>query len=365
MEIARMNLQRSFFGESEKTLLQSGGLTASAFAFPGGVCGLRVKNARGELVMLPFQGQQIWSARFCGRDLAMRSSVLRPAPTTDFLRTYGGFLLHCGATAMGVPSASDGHPLHGELPNMPYGEAHIAIGEDEKGRYIAVGGRAQHTVAFGTNYAAEPEVRLHEDATVADVTMTISNLRSQPMECMYLCHINFRPFEGSRLVYSAPADGEHVKVHFVIPPGMDPAAASALEGYMKRVAEDPSVHDSVDSGTQVYNPEIVMTIRYLADGEGYAHAMQVLPDGGACYVAFRPEELPYGLRWIARTGDEDALGLVLPATAEHLGLNHARRNGQIKMLDAHEKMTVHMKVGYLEGRDAAAVHSRIDSILGG
>ena len=53
-----IHLSPSFFSESEKVLAECGELSASAFLFKSGVAGLRMKNALGEIVMLPFQGQQ-------------------------------------------------------------------------------------------------------------------------------------------------------------------------------------------------------------------------------------------------------------------------------------------------------------------
>ena len=101
------------FGEREKTWVEHGTLSASTFRFGSGVSGLRLKNELGELVLLPFQGQQIWSAQFGGRDLTMKSMFPEPRATREYLETYGGFLLHCGAAAMGVPTEQDNHPLHG------------------------------------------------------------------------------------------------------------------------------------------------------------------------------------------------------------------------------------------------------------
>src|SRR5690606_12334717 len=125
-----------------------------------GVCGLRLRNERGELVLLPFQGQQIWSARFDGRDLTMKSRFEEPRPTQNYLETYGGFLLHCAATAIGVPTGEDTDALHGELPNAPYHRAHLVLGEGEQGPSIGLGGEYQYTVAFAHNYVARPLVTL-------------------------------------------------------------------------------------------------------------------------------------------------------------------------------------------------------------
>ncbi|MGI5877295.1 MAG: DUF4432 family protein [Christensenellales bacterium] len=363
MREVRMHLFYSQFDGKEKTLLESGGLSVSAFRYPGGVCALRARNDRGELVILPFQGQQIWSARFSQTDLTMKSTFDEPIPTHDYLRTYGGFLLHCGATAMGVPSAADTHPLHGELPNIPYEQAYAAMGADERGRYLAVGGRTRYTVAFGTHYAAEPEVRLYEGETVARVSMTLTNLRSRPMEYMYLCHINFRPVDGSRIVDSAYIDPAHVKVFHDIPSDMSGPQRDALAAWMDRIAQDPTRHQVIDSATQVYDPEIVLAIRFEADADGWAHSMARLATGGAFYTAFRPEQLPVGVRWIARTGDEDALGLVLPATGEHKGYAYAKEHGQVRSIPGRGIVRIDMITGYLGKAEADAMEERIQSIL--
>ena len=92
----------AFFSEHERTIVEFGSLSASAFRYETGVCGLRLKNELGHLIMLPFQGQQVWSAEFGGRNLTMKSMFRQPSPTRVYLENYGGFLLHCAATAMGV-----------------------------------------------------------------------------------------------------------------------------------------------------------------------------------------------------------------------------------------------------------------------
>jgi len=64
---ARIHLMPEMFAERERVVLEHGSLAASAFRFASGVCGLRLKNGLGELTLLPFQGQQIWSAAFHGQ----------------------------------------------------------------------------------------------------------------------------------------------------------------------------------------------------------------------------------------------------------------------------------------------------------
>ncbi|MCK9253562.1 MAG: hypothetical protein M0P55_12465 [Clostridiales bacterium] len=239
----------------------------------------------------------------------------------------------------------------------------LSFGEDENGPYIALGGNQEYRVAFGIHYRAEPKIRLYEGASTFQVQMCLTNMRRRPLAYMYLCHINFRPVDGAELVYSAPANPAHVFAHPSDPGGLPADEAGRLARYIESINADPRVHHVVDPSRQAYDPEIVMTIRYLADADGYAHSLQQLPDGSAFYVSHRIAELPLGLRWIARTGDEDAMGLVLPATAEHKGLAYARQNGQLKWLQADKQVTLSMVVGWLDREKTAKVRTRIESIV--
>jgi len=362
-----INIAPQFFTEQERTLVEHGPLSASAFRFDSGVCGLRLKNEVGQLVLLPFQGQQIWSAEFGGRELTMKSMFDEPCPTRQYLETYGGFLIHCGATAMGVPSNEDTHPLHGELPNAPYRKAWLVVGQDKadidrasEGAYIGLGGQYQHTVAFNHNYVAEPLVRLRAGSTLAQVTMSITNLKNSEMELMYLAHVNFRPVDNGRLVYSAPCTPERVRVRWSIPSHVRP-----LPGYvefLEELARDPEVHNLLAPGL-IFDPEVVLFIDYLADEKGWAHSLQVHPDGSADYVRHRPDQLDKGVRWICRTADQDALGLVLPATAEPEGYLAEAAKGNIVTVPAHGQFRCEMEVGALTPAQASRVEGEIARIV--
>ena len=356
-----VELMPRYFGERERILAQQGALSASVFRYDSGVCGVRLSNELGQLVMLPYQGQQIWSARFGERELTMRSMFTEPQPTREYLDTYGGFLLHCGATAMGVPTTEDSHPLHGELPNAPYQEAHLVFGEDDEGAYIGLGGKYRHTVAFSHNYVAEPLVKLYEGSTLFGASLSISNLKKTDMEFMYLAHINFRPVDNGRLVYSAPCTPEHVRVRKSIPSHVRP-----LPGYKEFLADlgrHPEKHNLLTPAL-LFDPEVVFFLDYVADQSGWAHSMQVLPDGSADYVAHRPAQLDTGVRWISRTLDQDALGLILPATAEPEGYSAEKAKGNIKIIPAQSSYQIDMVIGVLSAADTARRESVIQQMIG-
>ncbi len=361
MELS-VHLKERFFGEREQPLVEFGGLRATAFTYTTGVEGLRLENEQGSVELLPYQGQQIWRMTMCGRELTMKTVFDEPRRTREFLATYGGFLVHCGLSAIGVPTEADTHPLHGELPNAPYEAAWLLCGEDETGKYIALCGRYRDTVGFDRDYAFLPECRLYEGATTVKQTVTIQNLRSQPLEYSYLAHINFLPIDRSRLVASAVFDQETPVIHHDIPDKLPAEKRKRLAGYLDALERDRTLQNTVDSRSQCYEPEIVFTLRCIADEQGDAHSMQLLPDGGAFYVRHRPDELPVGLRWIARNGDDDALGLMLPATGEHKGYLHCREKGYLRYVPPQGEVGFHYEFGYLPPARASEVEGKIKGL---
>jgi hypothetical protein len=361
MSETTINLSPDFFTEREKTLVSAGGLTASTFRFGTGVAGLRLTNDLGALVLLPYQGQQIWSANFRGRELTMKSMFTEPRPGRGYLETYGGFFLHCGFTAMGVPSKTDTHPLHGELPNVAYDSARVVLGEDAQGAYIGLGGSYQHTMAFNFNYVATPLVKLYAGSSLFDVSMTINNLRPKEMEYMYLAHINFRPVDFGRLLCSAPMTPERVRVRKDIPTHM-----KFPDGYREFVQEmgvHPEKHVVLDPKLP-FNPELVFTITYDTDAAGWAHSMMTHPDGSADYVAHRPDQLDKAVRWIARPGDQDAIGIALPSTAEPEGYTAEKAKGNIKVLPGGGTFRADLRMGAMTNAEASAMEQKIKGIVG-
>ena len=357
-----LHLSPQFFSAREQVLLESGSFSAHTFLFDTGVAGLRLRNETAELVMLPFQGQQIWSATFGGRNVTMKSMFDQPRPTQDYLSTYGGFLLHCGALTIGVPAKEDNHPLHGELPNAVYRKAHIVLGEDAGGSYIGLGGEYQHTVAFTCNYVARPLVKLYAGANRCTIAMTVENLKQTPMELMYMAHVNFRPVDNGRLVYSAACTPETVRVRKSIPSHVRPTPQYLA--YLQALQRDPQQHNVLRPDL-AFDPEVVFTIDYQADKEGWAHTMQVHPDGSADYIRHQPAQLDKGVRWICRTLDQDALGMVLPATAEPEGYTAEKAKGHVRLLAGGHSFTCEMEAGVLSADEAEKMAVMIQEIAGG
>ena len=195
---AKIHLTKEMFTSQKRVLIESGEFRAEAFTYPSGVCALEVRGERCAYILLPFNGQQVWRFQVDGEEMTMRSMFEEPEDTQDFESTYGAFLIHCGLTAMGNPSEEDPHPLHGELPLAHYQSAWIETGEDEEGAFIRTGGSYLYRNALETAYVYSPTLRLNAGGTELIARDTIENRRSQPFPFMYMSHINWRPFEGSR-----------------------------------------------------------------------------------------------------------------------------------------------------------------------
>lgn len=355
-----IHLHPSFFPEKERILVEKGELSAVLARTDTGVDTVRISNSRGHLLMLPFQGQQIWDAAFDGRTLTMKSMFTRPCATRDYLGNYGGFLLHCGLSSMGVPMGEDTHPLHGELPNAPYQGAWLVVGEDAAGPYIGLGGEYRHTVAFNCDYTARPLVKLHAGAAVFPVRMEAVNRKKTPMETMYMAHVNFRPVDGGKLVYSAPCTPKDVRVRKSIPSHVK--ATESYREFLRKIEADPSIHNVLKPGL-AFDPEVVFTIDYRAGADGWARTMMLHPDGFASCIRHKPAQLDKGIRWICRTPDQDAAGILLPATAEPEGYHAEKAKGNLKTLAAGAAAVYEMEIGLLAPAEARTEEERIRKIL--
>ncbi len=357
----KINLSKKMFSDGKQVLFEGGELSAEIFTYSTGIEAVTLKNSNGYVTLLPFMGQMIWDMEFLNHNLVMKSIYDEPEVCQiNYGESYGCFLMHCGLTAMGNPTSVDTHLPHGELPIAKYKEAYILFGQDEKGKYISLSGKYSHKRAFEISYDFMPECRLYENSTCIELTINFKNNKDLPLEYFYLCHINYKPIDGSKLLYTAKHSD--IIAHKEVPEDYIEPFATKTREYLEKLDADMSIMDTIDRDSQSYAPEIVFTCKYYADNNGDAHTMQILPDGYSCYVSHKPEELPFGIRWIARTTDEDALGMILPATAEHKGYTYCKEKGYEKYLASGETMTFHITTGILSPNDTKSKENYIKNI---
>lgn len=363
---SKVRLFGGMFGETVRLLLESGEFRAETFRYSTGVDAVKVSNARGSFTILPFMGQQVWRCDFDGLELAMKSIHDEPEVCRDcFTESYGCFMMHCGLTAMGNPTAADSHVGHAELPIARYRDAWIGIGRDRRGPYIAVGGTFLNRLCFTHSYAFSPVVRLRAGAARLEIEASIRNNKDIPLEYYYLCHLNHRPVDGSKIVES-PLSRRPI-VNREVPEGYYKPWADATERFLDALERDYRIQRTVGVKGESYRPEIVNCYFHRPGRDGWAFVKQMFPKrvgkAGGVYVRYRPAELPYATRWIARTKDEDAMGMCLPATAEHKGRTFCRAHKQQRILAPGKTVTYHVEAGWQDKAATRAMKKKIDAIL--
>jgi hypothetical protein len=355
-----INLEKNFFGEKEKTLLQLHTLEASLFKYRSGIHAVRIKNSDGFITVLPFKGQQIWDAVFNRRSLKMKTVINEPIEADFFLDSYGCLMMHCGALRMGCPGPEDDHPLHGELPYADYQRAELVIGEDAKGRYIGVSGTYEHLPTFAPNYYARPLVKLYENSDVLDISIEIRNLLHQPMDLMYMCHINFRAEAGCSIVQSLGWSDKDIVLSTDHLHEQEKLSKQKRE-LLDNLKRNPTLTQNFKKD-DIYDPEINYFIRKpKVDKNGWAHFLQILEDGSGNYVSYQPVLLDHAVRWIWRNEDYEVLGLVLPSTCDPAGYTREKEKGNVKSIPGGKSVRFTVTSGYLNKEETASMKKFIEN----
>ncbi len=355
-----MILRQEWFNKTEQTVLSFNNMIVSTFLYSTGVAALRITNQYGYIIVLPYQGQQVWDAEFGGRSLKMKTFFDEPVKSRHLLESYGALLFHCGALRMGCPGPEDDHPLHGELPGAPYSRASITFGEDVKGSFIGITGTYNYAQAFGDKYDAVPLTKLYADNSVIDVSMTIKNLASYPMDLMYMCHVNFFPADNGELVQTAGWNTEDMVIRSSIPAHVKPTPK--FLAFMDQLKSTPEV-TRILKPEDDYNPEIVFYINNLkADKDGLTHIMQKHADGTADYISYDPSDLNHTVRWILKHEDQRVIGMALPSTCDPEGYTVEKEKGNVRSIPGREEKTFSVSVGFLSAPKAKKMQKNIESL---
>lgn len=339
----KINLANFTFTDKPTLLAEHGEFRAVGFRYATGVAALKVSNRRGSFTILPWIGQMVWRCDFDGHELTMKSMYDEPADFRScYNESYGCFMMHCGLTAMGNPTSADTHIGHAELPVARYQEAYLEFDDD----FAAVGGTFRNSKCFSYSYAFSPKVTLRRNAAKIEISAEVKNLKDIPFEYYYLCHVNHRPVDGSKIVESPLARAPIINRE--VPEGYYKPWGDATNRFLDALEKDYTAQATVGAKGESYRPEIVNCYFHRADAKGWAVVKQVYPGKkGGVFVKYRPSELPYATRWVARTEQEDALGMCLPATAEHKGRLYCRAHKEQRYLAPGKTFSIHVETGIL------------------
>jgi hypothetical protein len=357
-ETVEFALRRESFGEKEREAARHGALRASIFRFDTGVEAIRLANARGHVVTVPFMGQMVWSAAFDGVELAMQSMFPAPRPAKIIVETYGCLAYHSGLLRNGVPGASDTHALHGEAPCADMDETGIACGTDARGPWMAVTGARDYAMGFGAHYRATPRVVLRAEGAECEIVMEVENLSAAPMDLMYMCHVNFAFAEGARIVQPVPFTPQHVVARTAIPGHVVPTAE--YRELIQELAANPA-RMRVLNEPERYDPEQVFYIKGLKRApDGLVHFMLLRREGDAFAIAWDPEAMPHTIRWILDNGDQRVAAFAMPATCEPEGYTAEKRKGNVRVLSSGANARLVTRVGYLDKASAPSAARNIE-----
>jgi hypothetical protein len=356
---AAMHLRRSFFEAKERPVADFAGMSATMWRYDTGVEAVRLANARGHIVALPYMGQIVWSAAFDGIELAMQSMFAEPRPATVIVETYGCLAYHAGMLRNGVPSAGDDHVLHGEMPCAPMDAAGLACGEDAQGPWLALTGVREYAMGFGAHYRATPRVVMRPAASEFDMVMEVENLSAAPMDLMYLCHANFAFDEGARFVQPLPFTPEAVVARTAIPSFV--AATDDYRALIAELAANPARMRTLDE-PQRYDPEQVFYIKGVSRGaDGLAHFMLARRAGDGFTIAWDPDSMPHTIRWVLVNSDQRVAAFAMPGTCEPEGYLAEKRKGHVRSLAGGAKATFATRLGYIDKAHAGELARRIEA----
>jgi hypothetical protein len=353
-----ITLRRSSFDVKERNAVRYGDLEASLFRYDTGIEAIRLSNGRGNVVVLPYMGQIVWTATFDGVDLAMQSMYREPRPAKVIVETYGCLAYHAGLLRNGVPTTQDSHALHGEMPCADMQEAGIACGSDARGDWIAVTGLYEYAMGFGAHYRATPRVVLRAGEAGCDIVMAVENLSASPMDLMYLCHVNFAFAEGGRIVQSVPFTPDHVVTRTAIPGHVTPTPD--YRALLDELAKNPARMERLDE-PQRYDPEQVFYIKGAkADAQGLVHFMMQRREGDGFTIAWDLKSMPHVIRWVLANSDQRVAAFAMPATCEPEGYLAEKRKGNVRSLAGGAKVSFETHVGYVDAANAAKIAKSIE-----
>jgi hypothetical protein len=328
------------FAETEHELLKSSSYSVVLFRYRSGVEAIRICAGRGEFIWLPYLGQQVWDWRVDGKSQKFEGFVDEPSYGRNFLENYGGFLIHCGMTAMGNPAANDTHPQHGELPVARFDEAWIEILQEDGREVLSLNGRLHWHVPFVAEYHFSPSLRIASDGLSLQVETRLENPTAHIMDYMYLAHINFPFSKAKQIMSTVPFDPEHVTIRNEIIPGL---------------SEHPEMIKQIEQ-TAKYEPELVAILDDKdATGES-AGSILVYSDGTSRWVSQETPVLDHHVIWITHTADRGACGFHLPSTAGPEGFEREKAKGNIKHLMPGSGVTLNYACGFSDRLDEVPVH---------
>ena len=123
------------------------------------------------------------------------------------------------------------------------------------------------------------------------------------------------------------------------------------------IRERPELHRTISASLR-YNPELVLALDCIAGPDGLVHAMQLHPTARLTSSPTDSADFDHAVRWISRSDGRDALGLLLPSTAEPEGYEAENAKGNLKVLASSSAVSFAVEFGALGRQEAVGARDR-------
>ena len=332
-------LNRKFFNELPKNILENNNFKVSIFTYPSGIEAVKIQNSQGDITLLPYMGQIIWDVNFKGISLRLKNMFSQPKPAKCIIDTYGCFAFHSGLLANGCPSPEDTHPMHGEFSCADMDKAWLEVTEDS----VALVSEYEYCQGFGYHYIAQPSVTLKADATRFTIHMNVKNLTGMDMPLQYMCHMNYAYVENGKISSNLPETAfklrESIPAHVKPTPKWLKYNEDIKE--MQKAGKSMTVLDQKD----MYDPEIVFMADHI-DQYGKNAVFEIdSPKGYGFKTEFSTDDFSSATRWIMYNQDLQVAAFVLPATCRPEGFLAAKKAGTLIMLKPNEEKSFTVYTG--------------------
>ncbi len=305
-----------------------------------GVRVIDVKTGSGlEYSVVPDRGLDISLASYKGLNLTYlaRNGEVHPAfyesRGEKWLRTFfAGMLTTCGATYLGPPCVDQGEELglHGRHSGTP--ARGVCDLSDFRAGTLRVTGSIEDCTVFGDKIILRRAISSEIGRSAIVVEDVVENIGSRDAPLMLLYHVNFG--------YPLLCGDTQIFVSAGKPEAYD-------EYSRQYIHEANSFREPGGENTE-------KNYWYTFEGRKTACAMAVnrhLAGGIAVYVRFDPQTLPYLTQW--KLEDEADYVLALePANVPCLSRSELRQKDALPVLRAHERRTLKVEIGVIEGTGA-------------
>jgi len=320
-----------------------------------GVRAIEIRTGTGfRFIVLPDRGLDISHAEYNGIPLNWRSPTGDVAPEfydprgLEWLRGFfGGLLVTCGLTQVGVPTVDNGEELglHGRYSYIPARNVYADGYWEGDEYYIVVRGKVREARVFGPNIVLEREIstKISERRLFIKDRVINEGWDSHPLMILYHFNIGWPVVdEGAKLVLTSKAYVPRDKDAWV----------------------EPEKYDTFTEPTKGFKERVYFHLM-TGDEQGYAYAgiLNWNLEMGV-YAKFKVSQLNRMIEWKMMGEGLYVVGIE-PSNCFVLGRRKERELGTLEFLKPGEDKILEIEFGVLLGNELKEFEDTVNRVTGG